>query len=486
MVILKNENRILQAVDALKALDRDRAVELLNQELHHGPASGNKWQSVSRLAAHIGEINIAIEAARRYSLTEPVSLERQMQYWGDLASFGRTSIALEYVLSRSVSVQSHPVVLHFCGTTAVEVGDFVKADEYFRRALKIAPCQYQTWFALAMIKTFTPSDPDLLAMESLRSSSSKAAPELRARLLYGLAKAWRDCGEFEKAMALYSEGAQIMSGQYVFDVRQTSQFAEQIISNFTAEKMAKLLPCLDISNRTIFVNGLPRSGSTLIEQILTSHSLVADGGEINLLRAALLPTGDYSFDGAIAYQHRTKKADPWSDLANHYHRMITMRFGDHGRIIDKTLSQSQLMGLLLHSLPKAKVIWLRRTPEDAALSCFQTFFSSPIPWSWSLENIGRYFAIEDRLFDHWTSQFPDRILVVPYEELVSDPDIWIKKILSYAELPQEDQVFQFHTTSRSVRTASVQQVRKPISKDRIGAARIYDAYLSGFKKTYYT
>src|SRR5690606_5585061 len=128
-------------------------------------------------------------------------------------------------------------------------------------------------------------------------------------------------------------------------------------------------------------------------------------------------------------------------------------------------------GLLLHVLPDARVIWMRRNPEDVALSCFRTFFSSPVPWSWSLEDIARYFLIEDQLFAHWTAQFPERILVVPYEGLVREPGVWIEKILAHSGLPSEPQVHEFHKTRRSVRTASVSQVRQPISTDRIGQSQ---------------
>ena len=142
------------------------------------------------------------------------------------------------------------------------------------------------------------------------------------------------------------------------------------------------------------------------------------------------------------------------------------------------------MGLLLHSLPDAKIVWLRRNAEDAAISCFRTFFTEPIPWSWSLADIGAYFRIEDRLHAHWSSLFPDRILTVPYEELVGDPEAWIRRILAHVGLEEEPGVFQPHQTKRSVMTASVQQVRAPISTRRVGAAEAYERYMSAFRAAY--
>jgi tetratricopeptide (TPR) repeat protein len=481
---LNQKSPILQALDALNDLDRDLAIDLLQNELRNGSEEGNRWQSVNRLASQIGEIDIALEAARRFSLTPPVSLERKLFYWGELSNFGQAERAMEEISQLSVNTRNHPIMLHFLGTIAGERGDFVESERLYRQALNASPFLLQTWFALAMIKPFVPGDPDLEAMERLRKSASRGNSALYSRLLYGLAKAYHDCGDADRAFALYSEGAQIRSAEQSFNAIDLSQYADNLIRDFSPNRMNKLLPSSDLSNRVVFVNGLPRSGSTLVEQILTSHSQVSDGGEVNLLRSALIPTGDFSFEGALAYQSRANLYDPWTTLAGHYDRMIKMRFGEHGRVVDKTLGQSQLMGLLLHALPKARVIWVRRAPEDAALSCFRTFFSSPVTWSLSLENIGQYFAIEDRLFQHWIAHFPDRILEVPYEQFVSDPKSWIPKILMHAGLPEEPQIYEFHKNKRSVRTASVQQVRQPISTDRIGASSMYSAYLDKFRAAY--
>jgi tetratricopeptide (TPR) repeat protein len=477
-------NRVMQAVEALKALDRNMAVSLLHTELRLGAPSGDGWLGVSKLARQIGELDISVEASRRYALTDTTSLDRQLYYWGELANVGRSELALEHIGRLPIGQKNSPILLHFLGTISGEQGDFVAAEDFYRRALAVAPHLLQTWFALAMVKTFSENDPDLVAMERQRPQASGYGGELNARFLYGLAKAYRDCGEHHRAFAVYHEGALLRSGQQPFDGERLSLFADHLINDFSLEGMAKLQPSNDSSNRVVFVNGLPRSGSTLIEQILTSHSCVSDGGEVNLIRAAFLPTGDYSFGGALAYQRRAKSTDPWKELSDHYHRMISMRFGEHGRVVDKTLSQSQFMGLVLHALPKARIIWVRRAPQDAALSCFQTFFSSNIPWSWSFGNIGKYFAVEDRLFNHWTALFPERILVVPYEELVSEPEKWIPHMLVHAGLPEEPQVYQSHLNKRSVRTASVQQVRRPISTSRIGSARDHEAHLAPFWKAY--
>ena len=484
MQVQPQQSRILRAVSALQALDREAAVRLLQDELRDGPATGDRWKSVSMLAGQIGEIKIALEASQRYSRTAPQTLERLLHHWGELAGYDRIEEARREVRKLPAQVREHPGVLHFLGTMAGQEGEFAKAEDYYRRAIAHSPYVPQTWFALSMIKTFAPGDADLAAMERLAPQMAGAEPSLQARFLYGMAKAHHDCGDFDRAWALYAQGAALRKLEEKWDPERLERFSEALVGEFTAETAGALTPVGQPHRRALFVNGLPRSGTTLVDQILVSHSQVADGGEVNLLRAALIPTGDHSFGGALAYQQRFAGGDPWGALAADYFRMLEMRFRTNRLVVDKTLGQSHFMGLLLHMLPDARVIWMRRNPEDVALSCFRNFFSSQIPWSWSFEDIARFFNVEDQLFAHWTSQFPERILVVPYEQMVREPDAWVDRILDHAGLESEPQVREFHKTRRSVKTASVSQVRQPISTSRIGLSQAYDRQLEPFRAIY--
>lgn len=480
-----NPSLILQAVSALKALDRDGAVRLLRREIAEGPPAGDRWKSVAMLASQIGEISIALEAMRRFAQTQPQTLDRLLHYWGELAGYDRSDQALAEIARLPAQVQNHPAVLHFRGITAGAGGDFDQATALYRRALAQTDMVPQTWFALAMIKTFTPGDPDLAAMERLLPKMRGADPTLLARFLYGLGKAWHDCGDHDRAWQRYSEGAALRQREEKWDRVGMARFADGLIRDFTRNAARQLLPVQNPVRKTLFVNGLPRSGTTLVEQILVSHSEVDNGSEINLLRAALIPTGNHGMADALAYQQRHGGVDPWGDLARAYDHMLRDRFQTDRLVVDKTLGQSHFMGLLLHMLPDARVIWMRRNPEDVALSCFRNYFTSKIPWSWSLDDIGHFFAIEDRLFAHWTQEFPERILVVPYEEMVRAPDEWVGRIIDHAGLLHEPQLQQFHQTKRSVKTASVSQVREPISTKRIGLSGAYDRQMEPFRRAYH-
>jgi tetratricopeptide (TPR) repeat protein len=475
--------RILGAIELLKAGERDGAVGLLSDEVRLGAPSGERWRSVQRLAADIGEIEIALEAARRYAQTEPARLDRMLYYATELAANGRTGEAVEQVARLPDTWRRHPSVLLFLAMREAEGGEFERAIENLREMSSESPLQ--AFAALAMLKTFQPGDPDLGAMERLLPDVSHQEPMLKARFLSCLGKAYDDCGEYDRAWGLFERSAAIRRRLETWDSGHHEDLAEALIRDFTAEGAKHLTPVSQPRRRALFATGLPRSGTTLIEQILVSHSQIAEGAEVNFVRASLSGnTFDNSFAGAMEYQQRFAGADPWGRVAANYFRMLEMRFRTDALVVNKMPLLSIQMGLILHMLPEARVVWVRRNPDDAALSCFRTFFSQPVAWSWSLEEIGRCFAVEDRLFAHWSEQFPERILPVSYEEFVQNPTGGIPAIMDFVGLPMEPQQRESHRTKRRVHTASVRQVRDPISAARVGAAAAYSKHLAPFRDAY--
>ena len=473
---------VLQAIHALQSGDRRGAAALIKQELGTGAGSPQRMRSVARLAAEIGEIEISIEASRRAASSGLI--EEALGYWGTLASYGRSSEALTELKRHPSAVHNHPSVLHFRGTVATVFGRFDEAQELFRRALAQAPAALQTWFALAMIKTFSVGDADLLAMERLERQPG-GDPEGRASLYYALGKAREDCGDPGRAFEFYTNGATLRRRQEPYDNARFRTAADDAIRDYTPDSLATLVPSGFTGLRSLFVTGLPRSGTTLTEQILLANSAVVDGGEVNLVKPALIPTLDFGWTGAIAYQQRLRDPDPWGKIGRDYGRFIDMRFQSPGLVVDKSLGQSQFIGLLLHALPDARIAWLRRSPEDIALSCFRTHFATGLGWTWSLTDIADHMRADDRLFDHWCGLFPDRILVVPYEELVHSPESWGRRLQEHFGLAVEPGVEKLPRHDRAVATASVSQVRQPISTSRIGQSAAFERQLRPFREHYY-
>jgi len=477
---------VVQALDALRALDRRKAVVLLRQDMATAAPAGQRWRSVSQLAGTIGETELELEAMRRFAQTQPQTLDNVLAYATLLARRARSDAALVLLDSLPAQIQDLPSVLHFRAMAASEQGDFEAAEALFRRALARAPLTVQTWFGLALIRKFAPGDPDLARMEALTPQlPPDLPPDLRTQWFYTLAKAYDDGGDKAKAEALYRQGAHIMHTAAPFDMAGYARFVDGVIAGFTPETMRQLTPSGCGSSRAIFVNGLPRSGTTLVEQIVSSHSTVIGGGELNLVRPALIPVGEGTWPEALAYQRRGALTDPWGDLGRDYLNMLAQRLGLGQRVADKSLDQSSLVGLILHMLPQARMVWIRRNPEDCALSNFRTHFKDSLNWTWSLGDIAAYFRLEDRLHAHWTQAFPGRILSLAYEDLVRAPEDWTRRILAHAGLSEEPQVFAPHLQKRSVMTASVAQVRAPIHTARVGAAGAYGGLMAEFRRAYY-
>jgi hypothetical protein len=154
-------------------------------------------------------------------------------------------------------------------------------------------------------------------------------------------------------------------------------------------------------------------------------------------------------------------------------------------VVDKSLGQSLIIGTMLHALPDARIAWLRRSPEDVALSCFSTYFSRGLPWTWSLADIADTMRVEDLLFAHWRDLFPERILVVPYEELVHAPSEWARRLQQHFGLPVEPGIEARSKTDRAIGSASVSQARQPISTARVGRSAAYERHLQPFRDRYY-
>jgi tetratricopeptide (TPR) repeat protein len=469
-----------RATDALRRGDRDAIRAELERALANVGASSATLHTIVQLADNISEIDIAIEAARRLALTG--SIEALTSYWSLLIAYGRGPDAESEMRQQPTSVVKHPSTLYLMGKIAAEWGRFEEAEILLREALAAAPTMAAAWISIASIKRFKSDDPDIHTMQQL---VARLSPDASATLHYALGKAWEDCGDFVRAFAAYSAGSAIRRRQAGFDVARFRSAANAAIEGYTPQNLARLGEPIFHDERALFVTGLPRSGTTLVEQVLRTHTAVVDGAECNLFSAAVLRTRGLRYDDALAYQS-SRQVDPWGTIVRDYARLLEMRFAEPGRVVDKSLSQSLLIGLLLHSMPDARIAWLRRDPADVAISSFATQFDSGLGWSWSLEDIADYMRAEDRLFSHWRRVFPERILEVPYEQFVAAPDIWAVNLQRHFKLEIETGIERRVRGGKSIDTASLSQARQPISTKFVGRAGRFGRQMRPFTDRYYS
>jgi Sulfotransferase family len=250
---------------------------------------------------------------------------------------------------------------------------------------------------------------------------------------------------------------------------------------FTAELMQRQAGQGDFSSVPVFIIGMPRSGSSLIEQILASHSRVFGAGEITDFNAAAAslagPGGRLPKPFPEIATQMT--AEQFRRVGSHYVNGIRPRAPSAERISDKTLGNFLFAGLIHLALPNARIIHARRNPVDTCLSCFSKLFASQMSFTYDLAELGQYYRAYDALMVHWRQVLPAGVMLeVSYEDLVADFEPQARRIVEHCGLQWEEACLRFHTTKRPVKTASATQVREPLYRAAVGRSQSYRALLS--------
>jgi hypothetical protein len=470
-----------QLQPAIRRGDRARQVAIVRELLAMRAPMGDQWQQLADLALQIGELSLARAAIDRFVEAQRGSARAQFHKVGVLEQCGAT--AESYALLRSLpdTVPEPAAHAYARGTAALHLGMLDEAREQLERVTRLRPDLGVAWIALATAFDLAREDELAERIVAAEPHMAAAAPAHRAAYYYALGKAHADRGAPAPAVAAFARGAQGVKPLAPYSREADRRNAAESLQGYTAESVSTLArEQTEASARTIFVTGLPRSGTSLVEQILTSHSEVADGGEVNRLLLLVMEIGGHSWPAVRGYAD-ARGAPAAAALFDHW---IRERFPAPGRIVDKSLTTTRLLGLAATLLPEAPLIWLTRDPLDCAWSCFRTFFQGTNPWSHDLQDLAFHFRIEDELLRHWQAMLGERLLVVPYEALVTEPDTWIRRILTHCGLTEEPQPFAPHESDRIVRTASMTQVRRPIGRGAIGAAEPYREFMQPFIAAY--
>ncbi len=376
------------------------------------------------------------------------------------------------------------VAHHNLGVLHAEMGNLAEAEACYRTTLKLDPNHTLTLARLAMLLRADLPDTDLASIRRCLADPELAAGN-RANLLFGLAQILDAHNRFAEAAAcLVQANGLALSEQRrrgsVYDPAEHRRFVDTILASFQPALFERLAGSGLDAPRPIFIIGLPRSGTTLIEQILASHPQVHGAGEIPLARQ--------SFDEIPELLGRTdpplNRLADWNaeligELARrHDHRLRELDDGHSQRIVNKMHENYYYLGLIVLMFPRAVVIHCRRDLRDVAFSCWLTNFNE-ILWANDFDHIAGRFGEYRRLMDHWRSVLPATIHDVDYEETVDDLEGVARRLLSACGLDWHPGCLEFHRTRRPVRTASMTQVRKPIYRRSVGRWKSYERELAG-------
>jgi tetratricopeptide (TPR) repeat protein len=441
----------------------------------------DKWRLVAKVLQTNGELGAANEAMALL-VAQVGGAPSQFEQAALAAQSGRLEQARQIVQGLPSNVPTPAANAYFLGTMALNVGEIDEAEGHFLRALDSDPRLGQAMLALASCRTRPADDPVGEQILGSAEVMRNAPPLERAQYHYAAGRIRLDRREADGAFADFRAGGALAAGERPYNAAADAAYAVQSREGFDAALIERIGGAVSVdTSDAIFVTGLPRSGTTLVEQILASHSAVAGGEELGRMAVVARDLPEASASGLEAWLGNGGSADA---LARLYLHLCRERFPARGRFVDKGLNNARYMGLIAALLPRAPIVWLRRDPLDCAWSAFRTYFVQGLEWSWKLEDIAAHFRLEDELFSFWRQVLPDRILVVDYARLVCEPKEQIERIVAHCGLAPEPQVFEPHKTARVVATASATQVREPINRKGLGSSESYRQHLRPFSEAY--
>jgi len=473
-------------VDALRLLGLlvmgegqvDEAERLLRRAVSNAPDFVNAIIDLGTALKEQSRIEEAIECFQQATKLEPKNVKAHYQLASTLSPAALTYDAIESYRKVLELRPKHAGAMLGLGHTLKTVGLQEEAIQAYRDCIRNKPDKGETYWSLANLKTYHLTDDDISEMES-RVEGGELTDESHVNFLFALAKAYEDRRDFDRAWRNYSKGNSIRRMLEHYDPVRTEVHNDAIVKVFDQAIIEKYTGLGNPDPAPIFVVGLPRSGSTLIEQILASHSMVEGTSELPYVRRVELTLSKNRADGVNYPQAVRELGEPhFKSLGQDYLDAAELhRTEGAPRFIDKMPNNFPSVGLIHLILPNAKIIDARRYPLDSCLSSYRQLFGMGQPFTYDLTDIGEYFLQYQRMMDHWHEVLPQRVLTVQYEDVVTDFEYQVRRILEYCELPWEDACLRYHETDRPVRTASSEQVRQPVYSKSVNFWRNYEEHL---------
>ena len=459
---------------AIEAGATDDAEHLLEHARRISPYSDIVWRNVARLHSERANNAAAVEAARRAVELDPEAADAWSML-GNVQAWGLKPEDAEASFVKSLELRhEQPRVWMSLGHVRKTLGNRAGSEAAYREAISQQADLGEAYWSLADLKTYQFSEDDLQTMERMLGGPSVGDTD-RAGFHFALGKALEDRKDFGASFEHYAAGNAIKARLDPFDADGFTETVSAVEKVFGASFMAAdTAPAKPGDTVPIFIVGLPRSGSTLVEQILATHSRVEGTMELphilNYVR---------SMKSGGGYPHAVSSMPPQElrALGERYLTETTAYRTGQDFFIDKMPNNFLHVGLIAKMLPQAVFIDARRDPRDCCLSAFKQNFARGQTFTYGLDILGRYYRDYLRVMDHWNAVLPGRVHRVQYEAMVSDTEAQIRALLDHCGLGFEPACLAFHETKRAVRTASAEQVRQPIYARGVGHWRNFEPWL---------
>lgn len=358
------------------------------------------------------------------------------------------------------------------------VGEYSAADKAIEKVLSIAPNDAKAHYNRSQLRRVSTDDNHIKRMEDVLTRTTDWRDQMM--LAFALGKECEDLHQYESSFAYTQQGNQLRKQHSSYDVTSDINTLDQIRATYH-QKSLRAMSAGYQSDEPIFVLGLPRTGTTLVERILGSHTDIFDAGELRNFSAEMVKQITKNNQGeALSKTEMVEKSltIDWHELGEQYINSTRPRTGHTAKFVDKMPLNYLYLGLIKQALPKAKIIILQRNPMDACYAMYKALFGHAYPFTYSLEDLGHYYVAWKALMDHWIATFGGQLFVLNYEDLVNNTEQKVRELIEYCELPWQPGCLNFHEKSSGVSTASASQVRQPIYKSSIGKWANYQEQLT--------
>ena len=468
--------RLLAGLAVEKNQYRDAEV-FLRHAASISPNYGRLWIDLTHVLREQEKFDEALECSLKLLDMAPEKAESYMLAAGVVGSMGRHEDAIRYYEKALEISPGRAGAMSSAAHHLKTVGRQQDGVAMYRKAIAAKPDHTEAYWSLANLKTFRFDEHEVKAMLALLEDDG-LADESRVHLHNALGLENEARGNYGKAYAHFEQCNFLRRQSEVYDPLDTEKGVDGLIEIIDEEFIARRenLGCKDDS--PILIVGLPRSGSTLIEQILASHSLVDGTFELGDLPRAAKRIRRFSKKRApFPNNLRELSEEHWSKIGEDYIESTRKHRANAPYFIDKNPNNFMFIGLLRIALPGAKIINAMRHPLDSCLGTFKQLFASGQPFSYEATELGEYYLQYQRVMDHWRKVAPGFSLDVHYEDVVADLETQVRRVLDFCNLPFEEGCLRFHDTERAVKTASSEQVRRPIYSSSVNLWRNYESNL---------
>ncbi|WP_240655535.1 tetratricopeptide repeat-containing sulfotransferase family protein [Paraburkholderia phosphatilytica] len=452
-----------------------RVLGMLDAFAPEHPAALAARAKALKQIAHTEE---ALAIARRAVALAPRSADAHHTLAMTLQDLGLTDEARDaYEQAATLPGTVAETALVGCASLLMEAGRRDEALAAFEQVLARFPDSAQARAARSDLRTFVAGDPDIAALEACLAEGERRSLVDRVAAHFALGKAYLDIKDPDRAFRHLADGNRQKRASFDYDSAETGRWMERSAAVFTPERYARLAGLGAPSTLPIFVIGMPRSGTTLIEQILSSHPQVTGAGELSALRLAIDELGSFP-DRIATLDNEADAAARLRACGEAYLARVAPLAGGRPHVVDKMPGNFLYAGAIPLILPGARIIHVRRDPVDTCLSCYTKLFSGQQPFAYDQTELGVFYRQYERLMAHWRELLPSNAFIeVDYEAVIDDLESEARRLTGFLGLPWDDACLSFHQNRRVVRTASVNQVRQPIYRTSKDRWRAYARYL---------